>query len=350
MKILLSSHSFAPSVGGIETVSQILAEQLSRCGHEVTVVTKTSTTRGDAYPFPVLRNPGLISLIKLLRSSDLLFQNNISLWFALPLLVVRKPWIITHQTWIQRVNGSSGFRDYLKKWLLSFAHSVSISKGVAENLGTPSILIPNPYQDNLFRILPEVRRSNDLIFVGRLVSDKGVDLLLQAIARLQQEKLFPGLTIVGSGPESAALQSMAETLNVAPQVHWAGTVIGEDLVRLLNQHRILVVPSRWNEPFGVVALEAIACGCVVLGSDGGGLKEAIGTQGDTFPNGDVSALSEKLAHLLTDTAAQEHCRSGAAAHLRKHSPKQITEAYLRLFETAMHPSANSANAITEAGV
>ena len=61
-------------------------------------------------------------------------------------------------------------------------------------------------------------------------------------------------------------------LGLERQVEFTGVLQGETLVRTLNAHRIMVVPSRTPEPFGVVALEGIACGCVVVGSEGGGLS------------------------------------------------------------------------------
>ena len=79
MKILLFSHFFAPSVGGIETVSRILAGQWSRMGHEVIVATNTAAAEPEAFEYRVIRRPGLGALFGLVRWADVYFQNNIAL-------------------------------------------------------------------------------------------------------------------------------------------------------------------------------------------------------------------------------------------------------------------------------
>src|SRR5205807_8977915 len=159
---------------------------------------------------------------------------------------------------------------------------------------------------------------------------KGADLLLQAMKLLHQDDLRPNLTIVGSGPEERNLQHLSRDLGLDRQVTFAGTRTGEELAKLLNQHRILVVPSKWPEPFGIVALEGIACGCVVVGSADGGLKEAIGPCGVTFENGNVRALTEQLKRLLNDPETQANLHQHAAEHLAKFQSDTVAAAYLRL--------------------
>ena len=110
---------------------------------------------------------------------------------------------------------------------------------------------------------------------------------------------------------------------------------GEELARLYNEHRIAVIPSRWNEPFGLVALEAAACGCAVIGSDGGGLPEAIGPCGVTFPDGDTAALAERLDEMLSMGNGLESFQAQAAAHLRRHQPSRVAQLYLKLFENVL---------------
>ena len=198
----------------------------------------------------------------------------------------------------------------------------------------PSEVIPNPYDDTAFVEDIHSSRERDLVFVGRLVSDKGVDLLLEALALLRERGLEPALTIVGGGPEESALKARVDELKLAGQVCFAGVRRGADLTAVLNRHRILVVPSRWNEPFGIVALEGMACGCVVVGSEGGGLPEAIGPGGVTFPNGDVAALAERLAMLLTHPEQLAHYQSAGRAHLARHRPDAVATAYLHVLEQA----------------
>jgi glycosyltransferase involved in cell wall biosynthesis len=103
----------------------------------------------------------------------------------------------------------------------------------------------------------------------------------------------------------------------------------------LNDHQIMVVPSRWDEPFGIVALEGIACGCVVVGSENGGLREAIGPCGITFPNGSVDELATVLRKLLGDPELCSSLRSQREAHLARFEARTIACEYLRIFEAVM---------------
>jgi glycosyltransferase involved in cell wall biosynthesis len=323
-------------VGGLEINTANLAGELARLGQEVTVATLTPAGGPDDLPFRVVRNPSAHALVRLVRWCDVFIQQNISLRGLWPLLLVRRPWVVSHHSWYCRSDGRIAWQDRLKRRLLRHAAaSIAVSRAMAEDLETPSVVIPNPYRDHLFRLLPDVERSRDLLFVGRLVSDKGVDTLLDALALLAGRELLPRLTVVGDGPERSALAAQAVRLGLAERVDFAGTQTGEDLVLTLNEHRILVVPSRYNEPFGIVALEGIACGCVVVGSEGGGLKEAIGPCGFTFRNGDAADLAGCLEHVLRngETAAQE-CLAGVAEHLARHRTDVVARAYLRVFEEA----------------
>ncbi len=334
MKILLTSFLFSPSIGGIETVSMILAREFIAAGHEVRVATLTP---GETVPdpgFEIMRRPSFSQLREAMRWCDVCFQSNISLQLAQPLLVVRRPWIIVHHTWIPYGPfGRHRLVDDLKRLLLRAAHSISISTAVAESLPVPSRLIPNPYNSATFYLRPEIARTKPLVAYGRLVSDKGFDVLIQALARLGELGHRPPLTLIGSGPEREALVRQAESLGVRGQIDFVPALTGAPLAEQLNAHEILIIPSRWKEPFGVVALEGIACGCVVAGSQEGGLRDAIGACGLTYPNGDSEALAQALARLLAEPELVAELRGAAEGHLEKHQPQIVARNYLDFFES-----------------
>ena len=332
MKILFSSYAFSPSVGGIESVSKILAENFSTEGHDVQLITETLGEEVAGAKYRLIRKPSFAKLLRLLRWSNLLFQNNISLRSLIPALLLRKRAVVVHQTWIQNVRGEINWNDRIKRALLPFVTNIAISQAIADRLGTPALVIGNPYDDNVFRLLPNVVRDRTIAFLGRLVSDKGADLLLQAMKLLQSEGLTPDLTIIGAGPEEQNLRKLAHELGLDRQVTFAGEKSGPPLAELLNRHRILVVPSRWAEPFGVVALEGIACGCVVIGSENGGLKEAIGPCGVLFENGNAHDLADRLKHFLTYTDQEMGLREAALAHLARFKPRTVASACLELMQ------------------
>lgn len=330
MKILFSSYLFDPSVGGIESVSKSLAEKFAVAGNEVHIITQTPGEEISGATYQVTRRPSIFKIVGLLRWCDLFFQNNISLRSLIPALLLRKRIVVVHQTWLQNTRGQITWNNRLKHAFLRFVTNVAISKAVADGISGHSFVIGNPYDDTIFRLIPNVARDKNLAFVGRLVSDKGADFLLQAMKLLQDEDITPDLTIVGSGPEGENLRRLATELALDRQVTFAGQKSGPALAGLLNRHRILIVPSRWAEPFGIVALEGIACGCVVVGSENGGLKEAIGPCGVTFENDNVRALSDQLKRLLNEPEAQASFRQHAAEHLAKFQSDAVAAAYLRL--------------------
>lgn len=336
MKILISSHAFAPSIGGIETVSRLLAAEFVRLGHVVKVLTHTSGLSAEDAAYPVLRRPSLRELVGAIRWCDLFWQNNLSLRTIWPALALRRPVVVTHQGSYCRTPSEIDFVQRLKHFVVQGLPSVAISQAVAKCFETSSTVIPNPYDASRFDVGSLVaERRGDLIFLGRLVSEKGVDLLLDALAELRGRGLVPRLTVVGSGPESPALQEMTARLGLGEQVTFVGAKSGAELVALLQWHKVLVVPSRYDEPFGVVALEGIAAGCAVIGSEGGGLPEAIGPCGLTFPNGDVSALAAAVERLLAAPNERKRLLACAPEHLAKFSPAVIAESYLTLFRAQL---------------
>jgi glycogen synthase len=223
----------------------------------------------------------------------------------------------------------------LRHELMARATSISISRAIASQVRAPSVVIGNPYDDEVFRKTANRWTDKELVFCGRLVPDKGADLLLKALSILNARKLYPKLTIIGSRSEEPRLRTMVDELGLAGQVIFAGVKTGAELAHHLCAHEIMVVPSLWNEPFGVVALEGIAFGCVIVGSEGGGLKEAIGPCGATFPNGDYDALAAKLEELLSSPQLLAGYRAGASEHLAHHTTEAVGRKYLQVFVAAL---------------
>jgi glycogen synthase len=337
LNILISSHAFAPSLGGIETVSSLLAEEFSGMGHAVVVITQTADGPDHAeFGVPIVRRPSLGRLFELVKWCDVFWHNNLSLRTAWPALFLRKPLVITHTGSYcrQPVGLDAGLR--LKHALVNHVTSVAISQYVASFFKTHSVVIPNPYDVRVFHTYaPKAERRRELVFLGRLVSEKGLDILLETLARLRQRQLHPQLTVIGAGPELAQMQELTKKLGLESQVQFSGAKSGAELARALNEHQILVVPSRYDEPFGVVALEGIACGCAVIGSSGGGLPEAIGPCGITFPNEDIAALEKALELLLTQPNERERLTADGPRHLAQFQPHLIADRYLDLFQTVI---------------
>jgi glycogen synthase len=329
LKILISSHLFYPSVGGIETVTELIAAEFAALGHEVQIVTQTRAGGERVFPYLIHRCPKRGVLLKLLQWCDVYLHNNISLQTAWPLLIYRRPWVVAHHVWITRPDGHLSWQDRVKNGLLRWAENICISESIASALPVTSTVVGDPYADDLFGESKVVQRDRDVVFLGRLVSDKGADVLLQAVEYLRQQGRKLEVTIIGEGDQRTVLEREA-----GESVQFVGAKRGVELVELLQRHRLLVVPSRWVEPFGIVALEGIACGCLVIGSEQGGLRDAIGACGLTFPNGDVEALTKEMVRLLDDPILQQQCREAAPTHLSRFTRRAIAEKYLAAMERA----------------
>lgn len=335
MRILVHSPSFLPSLGGLETQTDLLARFLSAGGDEVLIVTRTQGRDETGPSYRVLREPAPGKFLGATRWADVVLHQNLSLRGLWPLVVVRRPLVVAHHSWYRRPDGRIAWQDRWKRRIVArAAGSISVSAAIAADLGSGSIVIGNAYDAERFSAPANDERDGELLFVGRLVSDKGLDLLVEALGQLAGRGVRPRLTVVGEGPERERCQRRAGELALDAQVEFRGALSGEELVASYRRHRILVVPSRYREPFGVVALEGIACGCAVIASEGGGLADAVGPCGRLFPNGDVAALATAIERLLADPAELARCRVGAADHLSDHRPERVAAKYREVLAAA----------------
>ena len=161
-------------------------------------------------------------------------------------------------------------------------------------------LVSNPPPENYGTFQGERVTEPVVLFIGRLVPSKGCDVLLRAMVELPDKRL----TILGDGPERNSLQELARRLGVHSRTDFLGWTSPAQVEEHLAKARVLAVPARWPEPFGLVALEAYAAGCPVVPSGIGGLLDTVqdGVTGRLVPPGDVSALARALGDLLADPA------------------------------------------------
>lgn len=317
-------------MGGYERVAHLIAQQLCSQGHVVKIITLTPCEQPTNSPFEVHRNPTFGTLLKLFRWSEIYIQNNVSLRLLWPLFFCWRPLVLVHHGFYgTSTNSTLSFRDRLKHLVTLFGTNISVSRAIANTLPRKSYIALNPYRDDVFFRIPSIRKDRELFFVGRIVSDKGIDILIEAVAKMRDRGIRPLLTVAGSGPEEPVIRCKVDELQLRDLVTFAGRVTDERLNELLNAHKIMVVPTREGEGFGVVALEGIACGCVVVGSTCGGLPEAIGRCGRTFHNGNSSALADLLQDLLTHQDSwKDEFFFHAKAHLDMHRPPTVADRYV----------------------
>jgi glycosyltransferase involved in cell wall biosynthesis len=196
-------------------------------------------------------------------------------------------------------------------------------------MGTPRShidIVPSGVDIDLFRPKgPVAERSgrHRLLAVGRLVERKGVADAIAAVRRLPEVELLiaggPHRAALDADPEAVRLARLADEYGVADRVRLIGRVTHEDLPALLRSADA-VVCLPWYEPFGIVPLEAMACGVPVVGSAVGGLLDTVidGVTGVLLPPRDADAAADALARLLADDGARRAMGRAGAERVRAH--------------------------------
>jgi glycogen synthase len=156
-----------------------------------------------------------------------------------------------------------------------------------------------------------------VLLVGRLVYEKGFHLALDALAPLVRRPGGVRFVIAGTGTAEAELKRQARRLGLSEHGAFLGWVGDDMLHSLYRVSDLCIVPSIY-EPFGLVALEAMASGCLCVVADTGGLREVVpvdGTVGLRFPCRDATALGAVLERILTDHGARAQLVAEAREHV-----------------------------------
>lgn len=172
------------------------------------------------------------------------------------------------------------------------------------------------------------------IFVGRLVFEKGVDTLLYALKHLLAVRPNVKAIVAGRGPIEVELQDLARGMGIADRVHFVGHVDAATRDRLYGISDVAVFPSRY-EPFGIVALEAMAAGIPVVVGDVGGLKEIVNSEeiGLLVQPGNPSALATAMLTLLDDRARAKRMVQKAYERVQKvFTWESVADQTLRVYE------------------
>ena len=210
-----------------------------------------------------------------------------------------------------------------------------------------SVFHPYP-QERARRELDIAADDKMLLFVGRIEPLKGIDTLLSALQLLQQSGDMPAhlcVSVIGGDPakpletrhaELDKLMMLCKELGLSDMVTFLGRRAQETLHYYYASSDIVVMPSHY-ESFGMVALEAMACGTPVIASDVGGLAELVqdGETGFLVPGGDPAAMAERLRCMLSDQELLARLGSQAANYAERYDWKGITRQIMDLYESTL---------------
>jgi phosphatidylinositol alpha-1,6-mannosyltransferase len=350
MRLLFVTQDFPPDVGGIQTYSWEVAHRLSNRVEHLAVVAPEQPNAASVdrtVPFSIHRLPG---------RSDLLL---LSLLPALPTCVWRfRPHVVFHAQWqtvgasilarflfgwprrivcaahgrellfnpATRYPGLGAAYDRLRQTLLhqvdAFLPVSHYTAGLLHERGVPpsrTHVVPNGTDPTRFRPHDgtQLRQHLDLtarpllLTVGRLVRRKGIDTVLRALPTIIQTCPDVAYVIAGTGPDRPRLERLAACLGVRDRLCFVGDIGHNRLPLYYSAADLFVMPARQDPPdvegFGLVFLEANACGTPVIGARTGGIPEAIreGETGLLVPPNAPDALAATATHVLTNPEVAE---------------------------------------------
>jgi glycogen(starch) synthase len=384
MKLLIYSHFFPPSIGGVETIVLTLARGLAELPAqardrrlEVTLATQTPCGVFDdrRLPFAVIRRPGLSKLWQLIRGTDVLHIAGPSLMPLLLANLASKPVVVEHhafqavcpngQLFIEsleepcpghfmanhhavclRCNSHWGWFASAQQWLLTFVRRFLCSRA-------SSNIVPTLWLGNQLRLPSTVCLTHGLetisprpqpvhteppllVFQGRLVSTKGVAVLLEAMRILKERNRTLELLIIGDGPERVKLGQLARQKGLSAEVRFAGNVPTPQVEEMLNNARAAVIPSIAGEVFGLVVAENMLRAIPVIAADLGPFVEILGNTGLVFRKLDPVDLAGKIAKVLDEPAIS--CELASLARQRaldSYNKSRMIDSHVRLYQSVI---------------
>ena len=361
MNLIFYSPQSLPSIGGLQYVVHYWAEALSARGHKITIITDTPSPEDGAAPSPLrgragegvvsapshgmaegpshphaggpgwARRASFFRQVRAMRAADKVIMFNASLKGLPAVLLSGKPLYISHHTALWYQNGKRPWRQRLKQWVANhLAKDNCACSAYIASLYTNCRTIHSPYRSDVFVPGSNERKPGSILFAGRLVSDKGADLLIKACGLLKKEGLTFSLTLVGDGPDREKILALAESLELgieskkmspsenhnfttSPSENvplkevdsppsggsWRGALSQPALAHLMQTHQVMVVPSRM-EPMGMVVAEGLACGCRMVVSNQGGMPEVGGPFCRYFESENVESLANAIREQLSN--------------------------------------------------
>lgn len=349
MKILLYTTAFAPSVGGVETYVMLLAKGLaaqSVSGRPIQVTVATATTADGfddaALPFSIVRQPSLLEFVKLSREADIIQVAGPCLAQLALAWLMRKPVVIEHHAYQAACPNGLFLREPMKeicpgyfeqrryakcmscvaaeygslrgawkvlstfprRWLTRrVAQNVCVSEYVEHRLDLPRSRV---VYHGIPSLEAETDRTHDAAnvgiltfgYVGRFVAEKNLITLVNAAKIVAEAGCDFRIKLVGDGPERQCVEAAVQGAGLATRTTFTGFLSGAALEEAVSEMSVVVMPSIWEETFGLSALEHMRRGRLVIAADLGGLAEVVDGAGLKFKPGDAESLAARIRKVI----------------------------------------------------
>lgn len=374
LKICIYCHQYNPFQGGVQTSTTHLAKHLADRGHEIIVA--TATPKDDAWdlPFTVVYRPSPGQLAHIFRTSDIVHCQGFALFPMLLALLSCRPVVWSHHDYDLLCPKGVAWQDGPCRFApgkcfrnLQRDHPPHLQAGLVASYLVRRFLAHHPRIRHLSHS-EFMRQSNGpqssamlyygiaplsgnlpggpppevgphgapvFAFVGRLIPEKGCHVLLEALAAPALDALGARAIIIGDGPEREALRDHTGRLGISHRVTFLGHLSGSALWMEVTQSTAVVVPSVWDEPFGMVALEAMDLGVPVVASRAGGLSESAGQGGLLFERGNANALARVLQDLAGDATLRRMLSEGGRMLAGQHHWRRMAVQYERFYSETL---------------
>ncbi len=252
-----------------------------------------------------------------------------------------------HHTVCLRCNSRWGWFASAQQWLLTFVRrflcscassNIVPTRWLGNQLRLPNTLCLTHGLETTAAVPQHVHTEPPLlVFQGRLVSAKGVAVLLEALRILKERHRTLELLIIGSGPEREKLGQLARQKGVSAEVRFAGSVPAPRVEEMFMNARAVVLPSIAGEVFGLVVAENMLRAIPVIAADLGAFVEVLGNTGLVFRKLDPVDLANQIAKVLDDPAASaELGRLARQRALDFYDKRRMIDAHARLYESSVH--------------
>lgn len=375
IRCLVYSHAFWPNVGGVELYARLLAEGLASDPAFSTVIATNTPNTGDELPVEaaIHRQPSLAALWQLVRSADIVFLAGPSIVPMTMAKLAGKPYVIEHHGYqavcpngllLNKARGGvcgQAFRQgqyaecvrcvkndqnwwrgvaqlvltSFRRWLSAGASvNIGVTDHVCQRHSLPRMRviyhgIPEP--GTLCQLRLDPKQAVHFAYVGRLVEEKGLPLLLEAAVVLRALGVPFQVSFIGDGPLRPMLEQFVQKNGLEECIRFTGFLSGPALAATGAAVDVVVMPSVWEETAGLAAMEHMMRGGVVLAARIGGLSEVVGDGGVQFRPFDAEDLARKMQQ-LTDASLRETVgRAGRTRAMEMFQLERMVDDHKQLF-------------------